>query len=214
MAPAESMVPAESKAGAQPPPVPVLPDWSVERWFNTARPLSLADLRGKVIMLHSFQMLCPGCVAQALPQAQTVQDELAGADLAVVGLHTVFEHHEAMGPSALAAFIHEYRLTFPIGIDRPQKDSPLPETMARYGLRGTPSLLLVDRHGRLRHHHFGRLADLHLGVLLSRLIAEDPNQNEADQNDPRRIDPLSPQAAKSPDPVPGSAGCDTGVCPL
>ncbi|HIP79634.1 MAG TPA: TlpA family protein disulfide reductase [Kiloniellaceae bacterium] len=202
------MAPAE--VGAPPPhsAPPLLPDWSVERWFNTARPLSLADFRGRVVMLHSFQMLCPGCVAQALPQAQTVQDDVAGDDLAVVGLHTVFEHHEAMGPSALAAFIHEYRLTFPIGVDRPQKDSPLPETMARYGLRGTPSLLLVDRRGRLRHHHFGRLADLHLGVLLSRLIAED-----ADQNDPKQNDPLSPQTAMSLDPAPGSGGCDTGVCP-
>ncbi len=205
------MAPAEKSAGGPPPhpAPPLLPDWSVERWFNTAEPLSLAGFRGRVVMLHSFQMLCPGCVAQALPQAQAVQDELAGDDLAVVGLHTVFEHHEAMGPPALAAFIHEYRLTFPIGVDSVQADSPLPETMARYGLRGTPSLLLVDRHGRLRHHHFGRLADLHLGVLLSRLIAEDPNQN-----DPRRIDPLSPQTAKSSDPVPGSGGCDTGVCSL
>ncbi|WP_420346731.1 TlpA disulfide reductase family protein [Pelagibius sp.] len=213
MAPAETMAPAESNAGALPPPLPVLPDWSVARWFNAAGPLSLADFRGRVVMLHSFQMLCPGCVAQALPQAQMVQNELAGDDLAVVGLHTVFEHHEAMGPPALAAFIHEYRLTFPIGIDRPQKDSPLPETMARYGLRGTPSLLLVDRRGRLRHHHFGRLADLHLGVLLSRLIAEDPNQNEPDQNDPKQNDPLSPQTAMSSDPAPGPGGCDTGVCP-
>jgi len=40
---------------------PMAPEWQVETWFNTKVPLHLADLRGKVILLHAFQMLCPGC---------------------------------------------------------------------------------------------------------------------------------------------------------
>lgn len=52
------------------------------------------------MLLHTFQMLCPGCVAYGIPQAGRVHEALP--DVAVVGLHTVFEHHEAMHPPALA----------------------------------------------------------------------------------------------------------------
>jgi len=48
----------------------------------------------------------------------------------------------------------------------------VPCTMAAYGLRGTPSLLLIDRQGRLRLNHFGALDDLRAGALIAQLIAE------------------------------------------
>lgn len=53
-----------------------LPDWSVDKWFNTQKPISLSDLRGKVVVIEAFQMLCPGCVAHGLPLAQQVHDAL------------------------------------------------------------------------------------------------------------------------------------------
>ncbi|HET8764604.1 MAG TPA: TlpA family protein disulfide reductase, partial [Rhodanobacter sp.] len=45
------------------------PEWQVSRWFNST-PLTLAGLRGKVVVAHAFQMLCPGCAMTALPQMQ------------------------------------------------------------------------------------------------------------------------------------------------
>ena len=106
------------------------PAWQVTRWFNTRAPIALADLRGKVVVLHTFQMLCPGCVFHALPQTQKIAQLFAGDDVAVIGLHTVFEHHAAMTPVALEAFIHEFRLSFPIGVDEPGQPGPVPKTMA------------------------------------------------------------------------------------
>lgn len=94
------------------------PTLDVMRWFNTPRPRALADLRGRVVVLHAFQMLYPGCVQGGLPQAQRISRLFPAEEVAVIGLHTVFEHHAAMTPVSLEAFIHEYRLTFPIGIDR------------------------------------------------------------------------------------------------
>lgn len=149
------------------------PDWHVSQWFNTDRPLTLADLRGRVIALHAFQMLCPGCVANGIPQAQRIARTFDPAQVAVIGIHTVFEHHEAMTPAALAAFIHEYRLTFPIGVDQPGNPGPIPRTMAAYAMQGTPSLILIDRRGRMRQRHFGHLPDLVLGVAIGTLLAED-----------------------------------------
>ena len=148
------------------------PELAVDRWFNHAGSLDLASLRGEVVVIEAFQMLCPGCVAHGLPQAQRIQQAFDG-DLAVLGLHTVFEHHAAMGPVSLEAFLFEYRIGFPVGIDRHEPAEDIPVTMRRYQLRGTPSLLVIDRSGRLRLNAFGQVDDLALGAVLGRLVAED-----------------------------------------
>lgn len=147
------------------------PELQVAQWFNTDEPLSLASLRGEVIAIEAFQMLCPGCVAHGIPQAQRIQRTF-GSAVQVVGLHTVFEHHDAMRPVSLEAFLHEYGITFPVGVDRHDEGRPIPLTMSDYGLQGTPTLLLFDRTGRLRHHQFGQVGDLALGAALARLIDE------------------------------------------
>ena len=162
----------------------VVPPLEVSEWLNTPKPITLADLRGRVVLLHTFQMLCPACVSHGLPQTSKAREMFAEHDLAVIGLHTVFEHHSAMDANALRAFVHEYRLAFPIGIDKPGKAN-LPQTMEAYGLRGTPSLLLLDQAGRLRLHHFGRIDDMALGALIGQLIA---------QGEPAPVQDGSPQA--------------------
>jgi hypothetical protein len=152
---------------------PMAPAWQVSRWFNSA-PLTLADLCGKVVLLHAFQMLCPACAMQALPQMQRVRRAFEGEPLVVVGLHTVFEHHDAQGPAALAAFLHEYRYDFPVGVDAHDADDPLPRTMRSYAMQGTPTLVLIDAQGQLRQQHFGVADDLALGASVGRLLAELP----------------------------------------
>lgn len=148
------------------------PEWSVSQWFNTEGRPTLASLRGRVVMIEAFQMLCPGCVAHGLPLAQAVHRLFPQDRVAVIGLHTVFEHHAAMTAVSLAAFLHEYRVTFPVGIDDPGTGA-LPVTMERYGMRGTPSLILIDRMGRLRAHHFGQVSELRLGAEIATLLAEE-----------------------------------------
>ena len=148
------------------------PELEVGRWFNTPMPITLASLRGRVIALHTFQMLCPGCIAHGLPQATRLRTMFAEHDVAVIGLHTVFEHHAVMTDEALAVFIHEYRLGFPIGVDLASTDNPVPRTMRKYALRGTPSLVLIDRLGRIRLSHFGQIEDLQLGAAIGQLLAE------------------------------------------
>ncbi len=139
-------------------------------WIGTPPAPTLAELRGRVIAIEAFQMLCPGCVAHGLPQATRIHQGF-GDELVVLGLHTVFEHHEVMTPAALKVFLSEYRIPFPVAIDEP-RGTGTPATMTRLGLRGTPSLLLVDKHGDVRLHHFGQADDLLLGGVIGRLLAE------------------------------------------
>ena len=123
------------------------------------------------MVLHAFQMFCPGCVAHGLPQAARIHASFDPDDVRVVGLHTVFEHHDAMGPQALRAFLHEYRVPFPVGVDRPG-GTAIPTTMAASEMRGTPTLVLIDREGRRRAQIFGRPDDLHVGAAVQALVSE------------------------------------------
>ena len=72
------------------------PELQTVGWLNTTEKITLASLRGKVILLHAFQMLCPGCVQQGIPQTQKIFNEFDPDRVAVIGLHTVFEHHAVM----------------------------------------------------------------------------------------------------------------------
>lgn len=156
------------------------PELEVTSWFNTTAPLNLDMLRGRVVFIHAFQMLCPACVSHGLPQTQRVQSLFRDTDLQVIGLHTVFEHHAAMGPEALRAFIHEYRLTFPTGVDAAAADTPIPRTMQRYGMRGTPTTIIIGRDGTVRHHRFGIEDDLLVGAWLANALNEPPATTRQD----------------------------------
>ena len=149
------------------------PELEAIDWLNTDEPALLGALRGKVVVIEAFQMLCPGCVSHGLPQALRVHRVFSRDEVAVIGLHTVFEHHEAQGSrAALAAFLHEYKIDFPVGIDAPSDRGGLPKTMARYGMQGTPTQILVDRRGRLRKQKFGWEDDLVLGAEIMALVRD------------------------------------------
>jgi hypothetical protein len=148
------------------------PELLVQTWFNTDRPLLISGLRGRVVVLAAFQVLCPNSIAAAVPQAQRLYEIFEPKDVAVIGLHATFEHHDAVNAAVLKAFIQEYRLKFPIALDQPNPASPIPHTMDRYKMRGTPSLVLIDRHGYVRKHAFGAVDDLRIGAEIGALTQE------------------------------------------
>ncbi|MCG2579193.1 redoxin domain-containing protein [Dechloromonas sp. XY25] len=152
----------------------MFPEIEASDWINTDTPPSLASLRGKVVVVAVFQMLCPGCAGSSLPQARNVHSMFSREDLIVIGLHSVFEHHQVMTPDALQVFVKEYRLHFPIAIDRPVPGSSVPATMRQWRLEGTPTLMVFARDGELALQHFGHLDDLRLGAVLGELIASRP----------------------------------------
>ena len=149
------------------------PPWQTTSWLNSDEPLGLEHFRGRVVLLHAFQMLCPACVAQALPQAQRVAELFGDKALAVIGLHTVFENHDAMGLASLRAFVHEYRIRYPVGVDMPSADGqPIPRTMLAYEMQGTPTTVLIDAQGHRRSQVFGTHDDLLLGAEIAMLLGE------------------------------------------
>lgn len=170
------------------------PELAVSDWFNTTAPLTLAGLRGRVVFLHSFQLLCPGCVSAALPQVQRIERAFAHTDLQIVGLHTVFEHHAAMSPTTLKAFLHEYRVKSPVGVDAADGASDIPVTMRRYALRGTPSSVLIGRDGPIVHQVFGVEDDIVVGARIATALSANASPGEGG--------------------VAQAGGCDDGACAL
>lgn len=53
-------------------------------WLNTDRPLTLEDFCGRALAVEVFQMLCPGCVLNGLPQAQRLAQTFDEKDLTVI----------------------------------------------------------------------------------------------------------------------------------
>lgn len=86
----------------------------------------------------------------------------------------MFEHHKAMTPAVLAAFLYENRVRFPVGIDEPNEPNgtEIPKTMQAYAMQGTPTLIIIDRQGRLRHQSFGATNDLAIGAQIGAQISE------------------------------------------
>ncbi len=150
---------------------PLAPELAVSQWFNTQKPLTLEGLRGRPVFLHSFQLLCPGCISDALPQVKRLERVFGNTDLQVIGIHTVFEHHAAMTPVTLQAFLHEYRISSPVAVDLADGSSDIPVTMRRFGMRGTPSSILIGRDGAILHHAFGVEDDLALGARIAMALA-------------------------------------------
>jgi len=148
------------------------PELAISEWFNTPEPITLAALRGRPVFLHAFQALCPGCVSEAIPQLHRLEQVFVGTDLVIVGIHTVFEHHAAMSPVTLKAFLHEYRITSPVGVDMADTHSEIPITMQRFALRGTPSSILIGRDGHIISKSFGVEADLVLGARIAMALSE------------------------------------------
>lgn len=144
----------------------------VSQWLNHEG-LTPQDLRGKVVLIEVFQMLCPGCVNHSIPQAVKIHRKIDDSQLQVIGLHSVFEHHDVMTPEALKVFLSEFGVAFPVAVDKPRKGQPIPTTMKKYRLEGTPSTMLVDRKGRIRQVEFGQMDDFVLGLLIGSLLSEE-----------------------------------------
>lgn len=141
----------------------------VSKWLNAPPGFNLDLKSPQIKVIHAFQMLCPGCVYRAIPQAIELHELMKGEPVQVLGLHTVFENHFAMTPEALEVFIKEWHLPFPVGVDRHNEKDWMPETMRAYQMQGTPTTIVIDHLGELKLQHFGHVDTEKLLVFLKEL---------------------------------------------
>ncbi len=128
------------------------PEWQATHWLNS-KPLTLAELRGKVVLVRWWTAGCPYCEATA-PALREFDRTYGGRGLAVVGMY----HHKDDGPLDLAVVDQtaaKYGFTFPVAVD------PDWNTLDRWWQpktkdRGFTSVsFLLDKRGVIRHIHPG-----------------------------------------------------------
>lgn len=153
-------------------------DLIIEKWVNAPVNFELSVSSQKIKIIHVFQMLCPGCVYRGIPQTVELFNKYNSEDVVVVGMHSVFENHHAMLPEALDVFIKEWRLPFPVAIDKRIDDQWMPETMKAYHLEGTPSLIIIDHNGDIQLCSFGHVETEKLDTYITKLINEKRQLNK------------------------------------
>jgi cytochrome c biogenesis protein CcdA/thiol-disulfide isomerase/thioredoxin len=126
------------------------PDFrGISHWLNTPgdRPLALARLRGKVVLVDFWTYSCINCL-RTLPHLRTWYAEYHNDGLEIVGVHTpefAFEHVLANVRRATK----ELHVTWPVALDNGYG------TWDAYRNEYWPAEYLIDRSGRLRSAHFG-----------------------------------------------------------
>jgi hypothetical protein len=166
---------------------------SVGHWLNTEGPLDIRGMRGKVVVVCAFRMDCPNSLRHALPQAARIREAFDPSDVEVIGLHPAFDRSEPMGALTLAAFLLEYDVRIPVALDVSATSAANDSTatsMSALGVAGTPSLVLIDRMGRLRANVFGRPSDMLVGSSIATLAAEKEIRPVVTGRRPRAITPM------------------------
>lgn len=154
--------------------VPPAPEINIAEWIDQ-KPVKLADLRGRVVLLDFWATWCAPC-RFTMPKLKTLHERFKKEGLVVVGLTQFFgrERNKVLTQTEELASLRAYK-----------KDLKLPYAFAvaldsdndeRYGVYSIPTAFLIDRRGRVRYIAVGasNAHDDELADTIKRLLAEQP----------------------------------------
>jgi cytochrome c biogenesis protein CcdA/thiol-disulfide isomerase/thioredoxin len=157
----------QADAGSGLPALGAAPDFTGnQRWFNTVggQPLSLADLRGKVVLVDFWTYTCINCI-RTLPYLKAWDERYRDRGLVIVGVHTPefpFERDAANVEDAIA----QNGLRYAVAQDNDYA------TWDAYGNQYWPAKYLIDAGGQVRYTHFGEGDYEETESAIRRLLAE------------------------------------------
>jgi len=126
---------------------PAAPNFTgVDHWLNSS-PLTMAGLRGKVVLVDFWTYSCINCI-RTLPYVEGWYQKYAAEGLVIVGVHTpefAFEHDTGNVAAAIARF----GITYPVAQDNEYA------TWTAFGNEYWPADYLIDATGHIRSEHFG-----------------------------------------------------------
>ncbi len=132
------------------PDLGTAPDFTeTQQWFNTAggRPLSLASLRGRVVLVDFWTYTCINCI-RTLPYLKAWDAAYRSDGLTIVGVETpefAFEREASNVQNA----IQQFGLRYPVAQDNNMG------TWNAYGNQYWPADYLIDASGQVRYTAFG-----------------------------------------------------------
>lgn len=115
-------------------------------WFNT-EPLTLAQLRGKVVLVDFWTYTCINCI-RTLPYLQRWHETYEKDGLVILGVHTP-EFEFEKNPENVQKALTDFGLTYPVMQDNDYA------TWRAYNNRYWPAKYLIDAKGTIRYTHFG-----------------------------------------------------------
>jgi sugar lactone lactonase YvrE len=155
-------------------------------WLNTERPLTLAALRGKVVLLDFWTYGCVNCM-HVIPDLKRLEEKYP-AELVVIGVHSAKFENERETEN-IRRIILRYGLEHPVVNDADFR------IWNAYAVRAWPTQVLIDTAGYV----VGRVAgEGHYDVLdgaIGRLVAEAKRRGTLDARPLR----LAPERAKTGD---------------
>ena len=133
-------------------------------WLNTGgRDVTLADLRGRVVVLDFWTFCCVNCL-HVLDELRELE-EARRDDLVIIGVHSPKFEHEA-DPVALAAAVERYEVRHPV------LDDPELVTWSAYTARAWPTLVVIDPEGYVVAQMAGEGHASALAALVDELVEE------------------------------------------
>jgi thiol-disulfide isomerase/thioredoxin len=101
-------------------------------------PKTLADYRGKVVLLNFWASWCPPCLRE-MPSMERLRVKMAGRPLEIVALNS------AEAPEEVNAYLARMKLGFPILLD------PDGSNTKRWKVFALPTTFMLDAEGRVRY---------------------------------------------------------------
>ena len=120
--------------------------------------VALKDFLGKLVVIIFWSSGCPHCLREA-PILEAVYKQYYKQSLAVVGVNVIQDQE-----SKARAFVEKYKLTFPVGHDASG------EIISLYAVQAVPTIILVDKVGKLIERHEGELTKLKLRQRIDALL--------------------------------------------
>ncbi|MBX7103508.1 MAG: redoxin domain-containing protein [Gemmataceae bacterium] len=147
-------------------------------WLNTAGPVKLADLKGKVVVLDFWTFCCINCI-HTLPDLQKLEEKYA-KELVVIGVHSAKFDNEK-NTDAIRKAILRYQISHPVVNDAEMA------IWRRYGVNSWPTLAVIDPEGNLLGATSGEGNYELLDKVISQTIAEHEKKGTLDRK-PMRFD--------------------------
>ena len=99
--------------------------------------VGLGDYKGKVVFFNIWATWCPPC-REEMPSMEKLYKELKGEDFEILAVSI-----DASGMKAVAPFVKEYHLSFPVLLD------PEGTTKSLYGTTGIPESFIINKEGKI-----------------------------------------------------------------
>ncbi len=119
----------------------------IYKWLNVDKPLTMLELRGKVVLIDFWTYTCINCV-RTLPFVTSWYEKYKDKGLIVVGVHTPEFEFEKKTENVVNA-IKQYKISYPVAQDNDYK------TWNAYDNHYWPAKYLIDAKGNIRYTHFG-----------------------------------------------------------